>query len=78
MNAAGSVNEAIDQVRAGAAAVVLDFSAFERIDAAALRGLEELARAAEPQAAKIVLAGVHVNVYKVLKLMNLTGAFSFA
>ena len=57
--------------------VVLDFSSVRRIDPGALRAMEELAEAAEPKAVKLVLRGVNVHVYKVLKLVKLASRFSF-
>jgi anti-anti-sigma regulatory factor len=57
---------------------VLDFSSVRRIDSSALRALEEFARLADEKAVKVVVRGVNVDVYKVLKLMKLTRRFSFA
>jgi len=57
--------------------VVLDFSSVRRIDSAGLRALEGFARIADEKAVKIVLRGVNVDVYKVLKLVKLTQRFSF-
>jgi len=56
---------------------VLDFSSVRRIDSAGVRALEELARVADEKSVKIVLRGVNVDVYKVLKLIKLTRRFSF-
>ena len=56
---------------------VLDFSSVRRIDSSGLRALEEFARIAEEKAVKVVLRGVNVDVYKVLKLVKLTQRFSF-
>ncbi|MGA3213393.1 MAG: STAS domain-containing protein [Terriglobales bacterium] len=56
----------------------LDFSSVYRIDPSALEALEELARIADEKAVKVVLRGVNVDIYKVLKLMKLTSRFSFA
>ncbi len=56
---------------------VLDFSSVRRIDSSALRALEEFARLADGKTVKVVLRGVNVDVYKVLKLMKLTRRFSF-
>lgn len=58
--------------------VVLDFSSVSRIDAAALEALEGFAVAADGKGAKVVLRGVDVAVYKVLKVMKLGSRFSFA
>jgi anti-anti-sigma regulatory factor len=58
--------------------VVLNFSAVRRIDPNALRAMEKLASFADGKAVKVVLRGVNVEIYKVLKLMRLTSRFSFA
>jgi anti-anti-sigma regulatory factor len=58
--------------------VVLDFVSVRRIDANALRALEELAGNAEAKAVKIILLGVNVDLYKVLKLTKLARRFSYA
>jgi hypothetical protein len=39
--------------------------------------MEKLAGVADDKAVKVVLRGVNVDVYKVLKLVNLTPRFSF-
>ena len=57
--------------------VVLDFSGVRRIDPAGLRAFENLAAIADEKAVKILLQGVNVDVYKVLKLARLTARFSF-
>ena len=57
--------------------VVLDFSSVRRIDPSALREMEELAGIADEKAVKVVLRGVNVDIYKVLKLVKLTSRFSF-
>ena len=49
-----------------------------RLDSAALRALEELADKADAKAVKLVLRGVNVDVYKVLKLVKLASRLSFA
>jgi len=56
---------------------VLDFSSVHRIDSSGLRALEDFARIADEKAVKVVLRGVNVDVYKVLKLVRLTQRFSF-
>ena len=50
--------------------VTLDFSSVRRIDPGALRAMEELARMADEKDVKVVLRGVNVDVYKVLKLVT--------
>jgi len=57
--------------------LALDFSSVRRIDASALRAIEELARIADEKAVKVFLRGVNVDVFKVLKLVKLTSRFSF-
>ena len=57
--------------------VVLDFSSVRRIDPSALRAMEKLAGIADEKAVKVVLRGVNVDIYKVLKLVKLTSRFSF-
>ena len=62
----------------GAKDTVLDLSRVGRLDAAGLRALEELAGAAAAGSAKVVLRGVRVDVYRVLKLARLAARFDFA
>jgi len=57
--------------------VVLDFASVRRLDPAALKAMEELASSAHEKAVKVVLRGVNVNVYKVLKLARLSPRFAF-
>jgi anti-anti-sigma regulatory factor len=56
---------------------VLDFSSVRRIDSNALRAMEEFVGIADDQGVKVVLCGVSVGVYKVLKLAKLASRFSF-
>jgi len=55
---------------------VLDFSSVHRIDSHALRAMEGLLRIADDKGVKVVLCGVSVRVYKVLKLAKLASRFS--
>jgi anti-anti-sigma regulatory factor len=55
----------------------LDFSSVRRIDPSALREMEELAGIADDKAVKVLLRGVNVDIYRVLKLMKLASRFSF-
>jgi anti-anti-sigma regulatory factor len=70
--------EAGKTLDSAAGEVVLDFSSVRRIDASALRALEEFAVVADDQGVRAVLSGVNVGVYKVLKLVKLASRFSFA
>ena len=76
-----TTNELIEQAFAkldGASReVALDLSSVSRIDPSAVGALEKLAGAADHKAVKVALRGVHVDVYKVLKLVKLTPRFSF-
>ena len=56
----------------------LDFSSVLRITPRDLRAMEELADRAENESVKVVLCGVNVDIYKVLKLVKLAARFSFA
>ena len=56
----------------------LDFSSVARITPQDLRAMEELVERAENQSVKVVLCGVNVDIYKVLKLVKLAARFSFA
>ena len=57
--------------------VVLDFVSVRRVDSGTLRAMEEFAGVAEQKAVKVVLCGVNIDVYKVLKLMKLAPRFTF-
>jgi anti-anti-sigma regulatory factor len=57
--------------------LVLDFSSVYRIDPSALRAMERLADMADDKVVKVMLHGVNINIYKVLRLVNLTRRFSF-
>jgi len=72
-----ALQEAADKLDCAQGEAVLDFSSVRRIDSATLRALEDLARVADDQDVKVVLRGVNVDVYKVLKLVKLTHRFSF-
>jgi anti-anti-sigma regulatory factor len=57
--------------------VVLDFSSVQRIDPGALRAMEEIADAVDGKGTQVVLRGVNIDIYKVLKLMKLAQRFAF-
>ena len=73
-----ALQEAAEKLASVEGEVALDFSAVRRIDASALRALEEFAGIAEDKGVKVVLRGVNIGVYKVLKLVKLGSRFSFA
>jgi len=72
-----TLQEAGEKLDSAEGEAVLDFSSVLRIDASALRAMEDFARIADEKAVKVVLRGVNVDVYKVLKLVKLTRRFSF-
>jgi anti-anti-sigma regulatory factor len=71
------LREASGRLDSAGGEAILDFSSVRRIDSNALKAMEELARMAEERAVKVVLQGVNVDVYKVLKLVKMTRRFSF-
>jgi len=72
-----ALQEAREKLDSAEGEVVLDFSAVRRIDPGAIREMEALARIADRKAVKVMLRGVNVDIYKVLKLVKLTPRFSF-
>ena len=76
-NVVAALQEAGEKLNGAEGEVLLDFSSVRRIDAGALREMEKLAATADGKAVKIVLCGVNVGIYKVLKLMKLAPRFSF-
>jgi len=58
--------------------LAIDFSQVRRLDAKGVQALVELARKADEKAVKLVLHGVDVDVYKVLKLVKIDSRLSFA
>jgi anti-anti-sigma regulatory factor len=72
-----SLNEAREKLDVVDGEMVLDFSTVCRIDARALQATEELAAGAESKGVRLVLRGASIDVYRVLKLMNLAQRFSF-
>lgn len=72
------LQQALEKPDRTAGDVVLDFSSLERIDPGALKAMEKLAGTADGKSVKVVLRGVNVDIYKVLKLAKLTPRFSFA
>jgi anti-anti-sigma regulatory factor len=73
-----TLKEAIAMIATAGGELVLDFSAVQHIDPQALVALQELAQAAERAKLAVVLRGVNVKVYKVLKLARLASQFSFS
>jgi anti-anti-sigma regulatory factor len=71
------IHEAQMQLDTARDQTTLDFSSVLRISPKDLRAMEELADRADNQSVKVVLCGVNVDIYKVLKLIKLVPRFSF-
>ncbi len=72
-----SLQEAREKLDTSQGEAVLDFSSVCRVDSSALRAMEDLVGEADSKGVKVVLCGVSVAVYKVLKLAKLASRFSF-
>jgi len=77
-NLVDALNQAVNKVAEANGEVVLDFSGVRRVNPAALKSLEKLAAKTDEKGTKVVLRGVNVDIYKVLKLARLASCFSFA
>ena len=71
------VTASCDRLDATEGEMFLDFSAVQRLDPAGLGAVKALAQLAEQKSVKVIIRGVNVDVYKVLKLARLTSRFSF-
>jgi len=76
-NVLQSLNAVSEKLNAADGELVLDFTAVRRINAGAIAAMEALARKAKEKSVKVVLRGVNVEIYKVLKLSRLTTRFVF-
>jgi len=72
-----ALQETVDKLDSVEDEVLLDFTSVRRIGPSALRGMEDFASMAENKGVRVVLCGVNVGIYKVLKLVNLAPRFSF-
>ena len=66
-----------EQLAGAPAEVELDFSSVQCIDSVALQAMEDLVHAAEATRTKLILSGVGIDIYKVLKLTNVAPRFVF-
>jgi anti-anti-sigma regulatory factor len=73
-----ALQEAAEKLDSTGGEVVLDFSSVGRIDSSALQAMKEFVDIADDKRVKVVLCGMNVGVYKVLKLAKLAPRFSFA
>ena len=72
-----ALRDALSKLNTAEGEMVLDFSGVERVDAKAVIALEELAAKAKEKSVRVVLRGVNVSIYKVLKLSRLETRFAF-
>ncbi|MFZ0707835.1 MAG: STAS domain-containing protein [Candidatus Korobacteraceae bacterium] len=56
--------------------LILDFSSVSRVTPAALSAISDFADDADERSVRVVLRGVNVDVYRVLKLARLAERFS--
>jgi anti-anti-sigma regulatory factor len=72
-----SLRQAQEHLDSAGEELVLNFTAVRRLEPGAIEALEVLAARARDKGIRIVLNGVSVEVYKVLKLTRLSERFSF-
>jgi anti-anti-sigma regulatory factor len=71
------VRSALERLDTAQDELILDFSGVRRVDPAALRSLGELAAKAQTHSVRIVIEGLNIEIYKVLRLVALAPQFSF-
>ena len=74
---AEALQEARKKLDSAQGEVVLDFSSVHRIDPGSLRAMECFADTVDGTSTKVVLRGVNIDIYKVLKLVMLAPRFAF-
>jgi anti-anti-sigma regulatory factor len=72
-----TLEEACDKLDTADGELMLDFSSVRRIEPAGVKSLEHFATAAQQRSIKVAMRGVNIDVYKVLKLVDLTSRFTF-
>ncbi|HEY2015866.1 MAG TPA: STAS domain-containing protein [Bryobacteraceae bacterium] len=72
-----ALEEALSNLADAGPEMILDLSSVVRVDSDVLKALEKLADGADEKGVKVVLSGVGVRAYKVLKLMRLARRFTF-
>jgi anti-anti-sigma regulatory factor len=70
-----ALQDAVEKLDGTGGEAVVNFSAVWRLDPTALRAMEEFVGVADEKGVKVVLRGVSVDVYKVLKLTKLASRF---
>lgn len=74
---AEALEDAWERLHTADGDAALDLSAVRRIGLDGITALQRLAARADEEGVKVVLLGVNVEVYKVLKLVSLAQRFSF-
>jgi anti-anti-sigma regulatory factor len=72
-----ALQEAIEKLDGAGQELILNFSSVRRIGPGALDEMERLVNLADDKAVKVILRGVNIDIYKVLKLVKLAPRFSF-
>lgn len=72
-----ALEEALRKAGAAEGDILLDFASVRRLDANAVRVMKQLADTAGNKGVKVALRGISVEVYRVLKLLELAPRFSF-
>ena len=71
------LEDACEKVETAENELLVDLSAVLRLDPHAISTLNNLSARANDKNVKVVLRGLSVDIYKVLKLVNLANRFSF-
>jgi anti-anti-sigma regulatory factor len=71
-----ALQAAAQKVEAMEGDMILDFSSVRRVNPAALSAMSDFADTADERSVNVVLRGVNVDVYRVLKLARLAQRFS--
>ncbi len=71
------LRDAVKKLESANGEVVLDFASVRRLGPSALRAMEGFADDAQHRGVKVVLRGVNIDAYRVLKLVKLAKRFSF-
>lgn len=76
-NALPALTAIVDCLKSSEGELTLDFASARRIEAKTLSALETLAARASEKQVDVVLTGVSVDLYRVLKLDKLASRFSY-
>ena len=74
---ASAFQGALEKLDGADGEVVLDFTSVRRLDSSGMRAMEEFMGVADHKGVRVVLSGVSVSVYIVLKLTKLASRLSF-